>query len=304
MAVAKYDGAIWDLSKVTSFESLVHKSAIITGSASGLGKAYAEAFVKAGSFVTVADYDEETGKQTAAQLGSNAQFVKCDVRSWDDQVAVFEAAVTNSPDKSCDIVISNAGIIVPDDMFKFDDPSQPPIKPDLRTLEVNLLGTAYTIKLAIHYFRRQSLDRTRDRCLILKSSLSGYVDQPGAPQYNASKWGVRGFLRSYRRDLHNENIRVNLVAPWYVRTPILSDATVEFLQSKGVNFATMDDAASTMLRIAAMKEVNGRSFGIVPKEMASLGCLDLEHDDYQEGDFMKGWQDTVLETAQSVVDLA
>jgi NAD(P)-dependent dehydrogenase (short-subunit alcohol dehydrogenase family) len=51
---------------------------------------------------------------------SNAQFVKCDVRNWDDQVAVFEAAVANSPDKSCDIVISNAGIIVPDDMFKFD----------------------------------------------------------------------------------------------------------------------------------------------------------------------------------------
>lgn len=48
----------------------------------------------------------------------------------------------------------------------------------------------------------------------------------------------------------------------------------------------------------------GRAFGIVPKEMASLGCLDLEHDDYQEGDFMKGWQETVLETAQSVVDLA
>ena len=41
---------------------------------------------------------------------SNAQFVKCNITSWDDQVAMFEAAIKNSPHKSCDIVIANAGI--------------------------------------------------------------------------------------------------------------------------------------------------------------------------------------------------
>lgn len=51
------------------------------------------------------------------QSYSKAQFVKCDVRIWDDQVRVFEAAVQNSPHKSCDIVIANAGIVGQDDLY-------------------------------------------------------------------------------------------------------------------------------------------------------------------------------------------
>ena len=88
------------------------------------------------------------------------------------------------------------------------------MKPDLRILEVNLLGMVYTIKLAMHYFRRQPVDDARDRCLILKGSIAAYLDQPGSPQYNASKWGARGLMRNFRRTAWKEGIRVNLVAPW------------------------------------------------------------------------------------------
>ncbi|KAM0187501.1 hypothetical protein ACHAPI_011136 [Fusarium lateritium] len=191
-------------------------------------------------------------------MASNGQFIKCDVRVWDDQVVVFEAAVQNSPSKSCDIVVANAGVIGKDDLFSLDDASSEPQKPDLRIIEVNLMGTAYTTKLALHYFRRQPLDADRDRCLILKASLAAYADQPGSPQYNISKWGIRGLMRNFRRTAWKEDIRVNLVAPWYVRTPILSDKFVDFLQSKGVNFATMDDCASTMLHLASDRNINGK----------------------------------------------
>jgi NAD(P)-dependent dehydrogenase (short-subunit alcohol dehydrogenase family) len=88
------------------------------------------------------------------------------------------------------------------------------MKPNLKTMEINLTGLLYTVKLAFHYFRRQPVDSARDRCLILKSSLAGYVDLPGSIQYNASKFGVRGVMRSLRRTSWKENIRVNLVAPW------------------------------------------------------------------------------------------
>jgi NAD(P)-dependent dehydrogenase (short-subunit alcohol dehydrogenase family) len=94
------------------------------------------------------------------------------------------------------------------------DPSGPPKKPNLKTMDINLTGLLYTVKLAIHYFRRQPIDASRDRCLILKSSLAGYVDVPGSIQYNSSKFGVRGVMRSLRRTLWKESIRVNLVAPW------------------------------------------------------------------------------------------
>ncbi|EFX06215.1 short chain dehydrogenase reductase [Grosmannia clavigera kw1407] len=284
-------------------KTLSRKSVIVTGGASGLGKAYAEAFFAAGAFVTIADYDEVAGKATEAQLSPNAKFVKCDVRSWDDQVAVFEGAIAASPEHSVDVVVANAGIVGADDMFTLDDPSGPPVKPNLRIVEINLMGTIYTTKLALHYFRRQPETAARDRCLIIKGSVAAYADQPGSPQYNISKWGARGLFRNLRRTIWKEGIRVNFVAPWYVRTPILSQKIIAYLESKGVKFATVEDCAHAMIQIAARKEVNGRALGIVPREEVAEGFVDLAHDDYQEGDFMKGWQEIVLATAQSIVDL-
>ncbi|KAF7557421.1 hypothetical protein G7Z17_g638 [Cylindrodendrum hubeiense] len=269
--------------------------------ASGLGKAYTKAFTEAGAFVTIGDYDEIAGKATEKEFSPNAKFVKCDVRDWDDQVAVFDTALSVSPQKSIDIVIANAGVVGADDLNTLEDPSKPPVKPNLRIIEVNLLGTAYTAKLALHYFRRQPQDSSRDRCLIIKGSVAAYADQPGSPQYNISKWGARGLFRNLRRTAWREGIRVNFTAPWYVRTPILSDRIIQYLESKGVNFATVDDCARAMLHIASDKEINGRAFGIVPREEAPEGYMDLEHDDYQEGDFLLGWQEIVLATAESIV---
>jgi NAD(P)-dependent dehydrogenase (short-subunit alcohol dehydrogenase family) len=51
---------------------------------------------------------------------SSSQFIKCDVTNWDDQVRAFEAAVKNSPHKSCDVVIANAGVVGQDDMFTLE----------------------------------------------------------------------------------------------------------------------------------------------------------------------------------------
>jgi NAD(P)-dependent dehydrogenase (short-subunit alcohol dehydrogenase family) len=128
--------------------------------------------------------------------------VKCDVCSWEEQVSLFEAALLNSPHKSIDIVIANAGL-------------GPPTKPDLHILDVNLKGTLYTTRLALHYFRRLQLETNgqSDRCLILKSSLSAYVDWERSLQYPVSKVGIRGLMKCLRRSLWKDGIRVNLVAP-------------------------------------------------------------------------------------------
>lgn len=98
--------------------------------------------------------------------------------------------------------------------WRLADPLGPPVKPSLRIVEINLIGTIYTAKLAMHYFRRQPVDVKRDRCLIIKGSIAAYADQPGSPQYNISKWGARGLFRNLRRTIWKEGIRVNFVAPW------------------------------------------------------------------------------------------
>jgi len=284
-----------------NLESLSGKSVIVTGGASGLGKAYAHAFAEAGAYVTIGDFNEQAGNETVEELLGKAQFVKCDVRNWDDQVRMFEAAIKNSPNRSCDVVIANAGIVGVDDLYTLQDPSLPPVKPDLRIIEINLLGVAYTAKLAIHFFRRQPVDTTRDRCLIIKGSIAAYADQPGSPQYNISKWGARGLMRNLRRTAWKESIRVNLVAPWYVRTPILNKDIQEFLDGKGVGFATVEDTCKAMLKIASDTTVNGRALGVVPRDEAREGYMDLDHDDYKEGDVLREWQEVVLDTALRIV---
>lgn len=109
-----------------------------------------------------------------------------------------------------------------------------------------------------------------------------------------------------------------------MRTPILTETVVEFLQGKGVRFANVDDCASAMLRIASEKSLNGKrylstfsnhkliacpfttgkAFAVVPRDKSPSGYIDLGHDDYPPDDFLSGLQEVVLKTAQSIVDLA
>ncbi|EEH03692.1 conserved hypothetical protein [Histoplasma capsulatum G186AR] len=251
--------------------------------ASGLGKAFVHRFVEAGAYVTFGDVNEEAGFKLAAELTGKARFVRCDVRSWEEQVCLFEAAVANSPRLSCDIVIANAGIPGPDGLFAGEDPSLPPTRPDTTIFDVNLTGTIYTTKLAIHYFRRQSLEPGRDRCLILIGSIAGYLDLPGSATYSMSKFGVRALMRSLRRNAWVDSIRVNLVSPSYIITPAYTEEIIAFFESKGVKFASESDACKAILRIASDTTVNGRSIAVVSKEDCAGGYFDLAEDDFPEG---------------------
>jgi NAD(P)-dependent dehydrogenase (short-subunit alcohol dehydrogenase family) len=94
-----------------------------------------------------------------------------------------------------------------------------PEEPRLNILNVNLTGVLYTIKLALFYFRKQhaaNKGEALDQNLILQGSLAGYLDLPGALQYSASKYGLRGVLKDLRRTEHQYNVRVNYIAPWFV----------------------------------------------------------------------------------------
>lgn len=96
-----------------------------------------------------------------------------------------------------------------DTKIRIDDGDEPH-KPTLRILETNLLAMIYTSKLAMHHMKRQGPHR--DRCLVLKSSIMGYLDTNGSPTYGAAKHGVRGLMKVLRR---RNGLRVNIVAPWY-----------------------------------------------------------------------------------------
>lgn len=88
------------------------KSVIVTGGANGIGESCVRLFVTAGAFVTFADLSDR-GREIESELnlnGSCCAFVRCDIRSWEDQKTLFSTAKAVSPSQSVDIVIANAGI--------------------------------------------------------------------------------------------------------------------------------------------------------------------------------------------------
>jgi NAD(P)-dependent dehydrogenase (short-subunit alcohol dehydrogenase family) len=199
--------------------SLQGKSVVITGAASGIGEACMRSFVSAGAFVTFGDLVEDRAQALVTELGDDkVAFVKCDTRSWEDQASLFKTASEKSPARSVDIVFANAGISGRDSVF--NDQSDPatgePVKPDLNILETNLVGVMYTTRLALHYFSRQQEGPDRDRCLLMTSSIAGYADHNGAPQYSSAKFGVRGMMRSLRQVLPKQKARANIISPWWV----------------------------------------------------------------------------------------
>ncbi|OAX77716.1 hypothetical protein ACJ72_07982 [Emergomyces africanus] len=295
MTLPEYKDNILDCNIPPSLEKLRGKSVIVTGGASGLGRAFVRCLAEAGAYVTFGDVNEETGSKLAAELAGQARFVRCDVRSWEEQICLFESAVANSPSKSCDIVIANAGIPGPDGLFADEDLSLPPAKPDTTIFDINLAGTLYTTKLALHYFRRQSLGPTRDRCLIFIGSLSGYMDLPGSATYSMSKFGVRALMRSLRRNAGS----IQFESIWlhqgiYIITPAYTEEVISFFKSKGVKFASEDDACKAVLRIASDATVNGRSLAVVPRADCTDGYFDLTQDDFPEGSKLHDMQDIAV----------
>ncbi|KAL5002228.1 hypothetical protein BDV10DRAFT_181909 [Aspergillus recurvatus] len=267
------------------------KSVIVTGGANGMGETTARKFAEAGAFVTIADLNVERGEQVAREIGPNAQFVQCNIVNWDDQVRVFEAAITNSPGKSCDIVIANAGIsrASGDDLWPLDDINAAPAKPTLSIVDVNLTGTLYTWKLAIHYFRKQPDTEDRDRCFIITGSMVAWIDSPANWQYTCTKYALRGLMRVARRSSWEQGIRINYVAPCYIKSAIRSPTYEAELIAKGVEFAPQDAVVRCFMRIATDRSINGHSLMITPFSVAKEGFKDAEMDDYDSKDADGYW---------------
>ncbi|EMT60956.1 hypothetical protein ACKRZS_001856 [Fusarium odoratissimum] len=281
-----YNGPI-DHTIAPQLENIRGKSVIITGGANGMGEAFVRDFVAAGAWVTFADVNEERGKTVEAELNADGQkcaFIKCDIRDWDQQKAMFEKAKTQSPSNSVDVVIANAGISRSsgDSLWNLDDPNGEPTKPDLNIVRVNIDGTFYTWKLAVHYFRKQPVSEERDRCFIITGSMVAWIDSPGNWEYTGTKYALRGFMRTVRRSSHEQSIRINYVAPCWIKSAIRTAEYEKWLVDRGVEFGEQKDVSSCMLRIATDRSINGRSLMITPRSIAKEGFVDIDREDYKD----------------------
>jgi NAD(P)-dependent dehydrogenase (short-subunit alcohol dehydrogenase family) len=199
---------------VIAMNRLERQAALITGGASGIGRATARLFLEEGARVTIADINEPLLEETAIELGAvgTLHTVAGDVASFGDgKRMVDEAAATHG---KLDIVVCAAGITSRSRIAELSEDEFD------RVIGVNLKGMFTIIRAAIPHLREQG-----GGVIVTVGSEMGFVADPNAPAYNASKGGVVMFTKSIAVDLIAENIRVNCLCPGITQTPLL-DAEV------------------------------------------------------------------------------
>ena len=195
---------------------LENKVAIITGGASGMGKAMSELFAKEGAKVLVADFNEAGAKEvsdTLNEVGLEAISTKVDVSSREDVEAMFDKAVEVFG--TVDILVNNAGII-----DGFEPVGEISDEKWDRVFNVNTKGTMYGMRKAVDYW----LENDKKGNIINTISTGGLNGGHSGAAYTASKHAVVGLTKNTAFMYAQKGIRANGIAPGAVATNISGSA--------------------------------------------------------------------------------
>ncbi len=218
------------------------KSAVVSGGASGIGKAIAQLFLEEGAKIVIADINGTLLEKTAKELAVHGPVlaVAGDVRAMADAGRIIQRAVDGHG--GLDILVCNAGIT-----------SVMPIENLAETewdavLTTNVKGMYTLVKQAVPHM----VARGGGKIVTLGSEM-GIVAVPESPAYNASKGAVIMFTKSIALDLIRHNIRVNALCPGITRTPLLQAEIDNSLEPEKV--AAAQASWAPINRVADPREI-------------------------------------------------
>jgi NAD(P)-dependent dehydrogenase (short-subunit alcohol dehydrogenase family) len=212
--------------------------AIVTGAADGIGWATANRLSEDVAHVVVVDFRGDAARERALELGADHAWYAADVTSQDDVVAMVREVVSRFG--RIDVVVNNAGV---------GDQAGPTVDQSIeafdRVLNVHLRGTFLVSREVAKVMIPQ-----RAGSIVNLSSIAGLSGIPARNAYGAAKAGIAAMTRAMACEWARSGIRVNAVAPGYVRTTLVGD-----LERRGALDARSIEARTPMGRMAQPEEI-------------------------------------------------
>jgi 3-oxoacyl-[acyl-carrier protein] reductase len=185
--------------------TLTGKTALVTGSTRGIGRAVAGTLYEAGAQVVVVGRDVERARAVASELGERATGVGCDVSDLTQvESAVQAAEKTFGP---VDILVNNAGITRDNLLLRMSEEEWAAV------LQANLTGAFHTVKAVLRGMMKRKGGR-----IVNVTSIIGLTGNKGQANYAASKAGLIGFTKSVAKEYGSRGILANAVAPGFIDT--------------------------------------------------------------------------------------
>lgn len=194
---------------------LEEKVALVTGAASGIGRACAQFYARDGAKVVVSDVDETGGAETVRlirEAGGEAFFVRTDVSRAEECEALVRAAVERFGRLDC--ACNNAGI-----GGESNSTAEYSIEAWERVIAINLSGQFFCMKYEI-----PAMLEAGGGSIVNMGSILSQVGFAGAPAYVAAKHGLYGLTKNAALEYAALGVRVNMVGPAYIHTPMISAA--------------------------------------------------------------------------------
>jgi NAD(P)-dependent dehydrogenase (short-subunit alcohol dehydrogenase family) len=219
------------------------RTILVTGAATGIGRAIANRFAEADYRVGAFDLDEVGLASLASQIGDRAEVItgRMDVRSPEDWQQALDSLVG---DGGLDVLVNNAGILQSGPFAEI------PLADQTRTVEVNVIGVLNGCHASYPHLKRVG-GQVLNLC-----SASAIYGQPELATYSATKFAVRGLTEALDLEWAADGIKVSALWPLFVRTHMTDDLDIGSTRSLGIHLDVEDVADQAWKAVTASRQLS------------------------------------------------